>query len=74
MGNIWRVCESQKVSQRSEIQNFRYIQELKSTLKGAKMCQKAKENGQFKMNCPTLAGAEGLEPSARGFGDRCSTN
>ena len=21
-----------------------------------------------------LAGAEGLEPSARGFGDRCSTN
>ena len=22
----------------------------------------------------TLAGAEGLEPSARGFGDRCSTN
>ena len=25
--------------------------------------------------CATfLAGAEGLEPSARGFGDRCSTN
>ena len=25
--------------------------------------------------CPyTLAGAEGLEPSALGFGDRCSTN
>ena len=22
----------------------------------------------------TLAGAEGFEPSARGFGDRCSTN
>ena len=22
----------------------------------------------------SLAGAEGLEPSARGFGDRCSTN
>ena len=21
-----------------------------------------------------MAGAEGLEPSARGFGDRCSTN
>ena len=23
---------------------------------------------------PLMAGAEGLEPSARGFGDRCSTN
>ena len=24
--------------------------------------------------CGVVAGVEGLEPSARGFGDRCSTN
>ena len=28
----------------------------------------------IKLTSPLLAGAEGLEPSARGFGDRCSTN
>lgn len=27
----------------------------KSTLKGAKSCQKAKENGQFVMNCPFMS-------------------
>lgn len=27
----------------------------KNALKGAKLCQKAKENGQFVMNCPFVA-------------------
>ena len=31
------------------------MQKLKKPLEGTKICQKAKENGQFKMNCPTLA-------------------
>ena len=28
----------------------------------------------FTLIIKTVAGAEGLEPSARGFGDHCSTN
>ena len=32
-----------------------------------------KKSEQAKL-VPTLAGAEGFEPSARGFGDHCSTN
>ncbi len=31
-----------------------------------------KNQGFMRIFC--VAGAEGLEPSARGFGDRCSTN
>ena len=34
--------------------------------------KKALKPSSFKAFC--VAGAEGLEPSARGFGDRCSTN
>ncbi len=34
--------------------------------------KKALKLRSFKAFC--VAGAEGLEPSARGFGDRCSTN
>ena len=37
-----------------------------------KLYQKNGLNAVFKPF--VLAGAEGLEPSARGFGDRCSTN
>ena len=33
-----------------------------------------KNSATAKAVAPFLAGAEGLEPSARGFGDRCSTN
>ena len=33
-----------------------------------------KKNGHLSVTVSVLAGAEGLEPSARGFGDRCSTN
>ena len=38
--------------------------------------KKSPKNGLFKpfLGLLSLAGAEGLEPSARGFGDRCSTN
>lgn len=36
IGKIWRVCEYQKVSQRSEIQNCKYTQKLK---KHFKRCQ-----------------------------------
>ena len=38
--------------------------------------EKSPKNGLFKpfFGLFSLAGAEGLEPSARGFGDRCSTN
>ena len=38
--------------------------------------RKTPENGLNKpfFGLLSLAGAEGLEPSARGFGDRCSTN
>ena len=37
--------------------------------------QKSLKTRLVKRNFKTyLAGAEGLEPSARGFGDRCSTN
>ena len=32
------------------------------------------KNGHLSATVFALAGAEGLEPSARGFGDRCSTN
>ena len=32
------------------------------------------KNGHLSVTVFDLAGAEGLEPSARGFGDRCSTN
>ena len=32
------------------------------------------KNGHLSVTVFALAGAEGLEPSARGFGDRCSTN
>ncbi len=32
------------------------------------------KNGHLSATVFVLAGAEGLEPSARGFGDRCSTN
>ena len=32
------------------------------------------KNTRHKSDRCFLAGAEGLEPSARGFGDRCSTN
>ena len=32
------------------------------------------KNGHPSVTVFALAGAEGLEPSARGFGDRCSTN
>ena len=37
---------------------------------------KTPENGLFKpfSGVFLMAGAEGFEPSARGFGDRCSTN
>ena len=37
---------------------------------------KSPKNGLLKpfFGLLSLAGAEGLEPSARGFGDRCSTN
>ena len=33
-----------------------------------------KSNTLKNIQSVTLAGAEGLEPSARGFGDHCSTN
>ena len=32
------------------------------------------KNGHLSVTVSVLAGAEGFEPSARGFGDRCSTN
>ena len=32
------------------------------------------KNGHLSASVSFLAGAEGLEPSARGFGDHCSTN
>lgn len=32
--------------------------EIKKRLKRCKMCQKAKNNGQFVMNCPNLAEVE----------------
>ena len=42
----------------------------------AKTQKESPRNGLFKpfFGLLSLAGAEGLEPSARGFGDRCSTN
>ncbi len=33
-----------------------------------------KESSARKLRILCLAGAEGFEPSTRGFGDRCSTN
>ena len=38
------------------------------------VCTNEKEKRAVKRLFFFLAGAEGLEPSARGFGDRCSTN
>ena len=47
---------------------------------GAKQTVRRPQKGKEKALKPSgfkafpVAGAEGLEPSARGFGDRCSTN
>ena len=48
---------------------------MKAVLTRVKAAFDIKETGHHEnvMSC-ILAGAEGLEPSARGFGDRCSTN
>ena len=38
------------------------------------MLKTEKSRHLLEMTTLSLAGAEGLEPSARGFGDHCSTN
>ena len=77
IGKIWWVWESPKVSQRSAMENYKQKHKVKSTYSGAKMCQKAKEDGQFAMNCPSVSNhykkdlfaifVYRLEPSAHGF-------
>ena len=44
-----------------------------SRVQVSKLLTKIKKSRKLRL-FPILAGAEGLEPSARGFGDRCSTN
>ena len=52
---IWRVCGLTKSQNSLHFKNTNKYQSCKSTINSAKMCQKAKNNGQFVMNCPILS-------------------
>ena len=58
------------VCQPEDFQSFQTVAML------CKVKRKSLKYGLFKpfLRLLDVAGAEGLEPSARGFGDRCSTN
>ena len=58
------------------IRHRRRSQALPGTLRvpRGRLCSVKQKSLRVKRKLFCLAGAEGLEPSARGFGDRCSTN
>ena len=55
---------------------FRMVWVSKTPISAAKTAKKETNllHFMFGIGLSILAGAEGLEPSALGFGDRCSTN
>ncbi len=54
---------------------LRYIQKKKSFTNFHRCFRHSKQKAAYlKRDKRLLAGVEGFEPSARGFGDRCSTN
>jgi hypothetical protein len=64
----------QTVGSRCEIDaRFERQNAVKQTVRRTKKIQEKRLKPAW-LSRFSLAGAEGLEPSARGFGDRCSTN
>ena len=58
--------DEREISMRSKInERNQHIKRINNT---------KQKSRHFRVRTFALAGAEGLEPSARGFGDRCSTN
>ena len=53
-------------------QNIRHRERHSKPQAAAPKHEKARNSKEFRAK--SVAGAEGFEPSARGFGDRCSTS
>ena len=51
-----------------------YCRKPAGRIYAAPTTQQKQKAAYLKRNKRLLAGVEGFEPSARGFGDRCSTN
>ena len=71
---MWQTKSLQTVGSRCEIDaRFEHQNAAKQTERRAGKIQEKRLKPAW-LSRFSLAGAEGLEPSARGFGDRCSTN